>query len=436
MYDLAVLNGSVYCDSEFKRINIYISNGKIEKLSENLFDAEKTIDADRKKIIPGIIDPHVHFELNVGKYTSADNFYTGSAAGAYGGVTTFIDFLDPVTKASDVENAFKRRLSLAEKSITDFSFHVTAANPVNETEYITSEALRLKMPSIKIFTAYSESGRRTYEREIAELLNQSGKNGTVVLIHAENEEYIRMNSDSEYSDLSLARPAFSETSMIIKLTGLNKRYGGKIYVVHTTCGSSVEYLKKECPEILNKSFFIESCPHYFYLDDTSFKKPDGNKYILAPPLRDIKELKLLKESISSVFSIGTDHCPFLSAEKDKKYLKDIPFGIGGIEYSFPLMYSLFNDKIIDRMTLNPAKIFGLYPEKGIIAEGSDADFFIYNEKEGVEINENHSNCDYNLYDKMKVNGFVETTVAGGSVVMSNGIIYPRQGQFIHREAEG
>lgn len=433
MYNLAVINGEIYFDSKFHKLNIYVKNGIIEKISPDKFDAEEVIEATRKKVIPGIIDPHVHLNLNIGKYTSADDFYSGSIAGIYGGVTTIIDFLDPVSKGSDVETAFKNRLNLAEKSLIDFSFHTCVANPVNETENITNEAIRLKTPSIKLFTTYSESNRRTYKKEITELLKLSNRTGTTILIHSEDEDHMNRDKTFKCEDLPYSRPDISETSMIKKLAELNKAYGGRIYCVHTTCGESVQLMEQKYPDLLNRSFFMESCPQYFVFNHLSFKKPDGYKYILAPPLRSEYQSKLLKNNIDSIFSIGTDHCPFMSKEKNQNLLKDIPFGIGGIEFSFRIMYNLFGENIINKMTLNPAKLFGLFPRKGILAEGSDADFFIFNENTKSEIVENHSRCDYNLYKGMKGKGCIETCVAGGVVVMKHNQIYQREGQFIKRE---
>ncbi len=433
MYDLAVRNGDIYFDSGFHKLNIYVNNGKIEKISPDSFDADVVIDAVGKKVIPGIIDPHVHLNLNIGKYTSADDFYSGSIAGIYGGVTTILDFLSPVSKGSDVETAFKNRLNLAKKSLIDFSFHTTVANPVNETLNITNEAIRLKIPSIKLFTTYSDSNRRTYDKEIIKLLKHSNETGTIILIHSEDEDH--MNSDENYrcKDLPLNRPVISETSMIKKLAELNKTNGGRIYCVHTTCGESVQFMKEEHHDLLNSSFFMESCPQYFVFNDSYFSKNDGFKYILAPPLRPEYQSTLLKNSIDYLYSIGTDHCPFMSFEKKRELLKDIPFGIGGIEFSFRLMYNLFGEKIINKMTLNPAKLFGLFPRKGILAVGSDADFFIFNENTESEIVESHSRCDYNLYEGIKGKGFIETCVAGGVVVMKDNQIFPRKGQFIQRD---
>ncbi len=435
MYDLAIRNGYIYVNSGFHKLNIYVTKGIIDKISSDTFDAKQIIDGSGKKIIPGIIDPHVHLNLNIGKYTSADDFYSGSIAGIYGGVTTIIDFLNPVSKGSDVERAFENRYKLAKKSLIDFSFHTTAANPENETLKITNEAIRLKIPSIKIFTTYSDSNRRTYEKEIVELLKASNKLGTVILIHSEDEDHMIFDKKLKCKELNINRPDISETSMIKKLAELNEIYGGRIYCVHTTCGESVEFMKNEHPDLLNRSFFIESCPHYFTFNDSYYTKSNGYRYILAPPLRSKYQSELLKENLETIYSIGTDHCPFMLNEKRHELLVDIPFGIGGIEFSFNIMYSLFGEQIINKMTINPAKLFGLFPRKGILAEGSDADFFIFNDVVENEIVENHSKCDYTIYKGFKGKGSIETVISGGVIVMNDNQIFKRDGQFIPREVD-
>lgn len=433
MYELAVKNGNTYKDSIFQKLNLYIDGGIIAEISAADHDAKKTIDAGNKKIIPGIIDPHVHFELNTGKYTSADDFKSGPIAGAFGGVTTFIDFLDPVCRGTDVQAAYNKRTMLAKKSCSDFSFHLTAANPVNETEKLIEESIRLKIPSVKIFTAYSESGRRTFRKEIIDLLKLSRTRGPVILVHAEDEDRIDRGPGLGFTDLSLSRPVDSELNMIKQLAGLVEENRGRLYIVHTSCGESVAYMQQNHSGIINAGFFMESCPHYFLFSDTRFKGTDGYRFILAPPLRSENQVELLKENIDGLYSIGTDHCPFMSFEKNGKLLADIPFGIGGIEFSFPVMYSLFGERIIDKMTLNPAALFGLYPRKGVLSEGSDADFFIFDDSIESEIERNHSKCDYNLYRGFIAAGRVEKTIVRGKTIIDKDRAFPNEGLFIARE---
>ncbi len=434
MYDLAVKNGLVYRNGRLEEAHVYIKDGIIEEISSREFGAKETLEGEGKKIFPGLIDPHVHFALSVGNFRSADDFASGSAAGLFGGVTTYIDFLDPVNRGSLVEEAFERRKALAAKSCSDYSFHTCAANPEGQTEGITEESLRLKMPSIKVFTAYSETDRRTYEKELAEFLALSEKRGTVLLVHGEDEDHIVSDPRFGPEDLTFSRPRKSERSMVEKLCSLVEEKRGRLYLVHTTCGSSVEYARERLGDLFGKNLFMESCPQYFFLTEEDLKGDEGYKYVLAPPLRSLKETKKITEEASRLFSIGTDHCPFMLAEKKRSLLSRIPFGIGGIEYSFPLMYGLFKESIVDKMTVNPARLFGLYPRKGVLEPGSDGDLFLFHEEGSTIVGTGHSRCDYNVYENFPVGGRVEKTVLRGKVVMDGRNVIPEEGRFLEREA--
>ncbi len=434
MYDLAVKNGILYRNSRWEQNHIYIRDGIIAEISSREYDARTVVDGEGKKILPGIIDPHVHFALSVGNSRSADDFASGSAAGLYGGVTTYIDFLDPVGRGSQVEEAFKKRLEQARISHGDYSFHVTAANPIGETAPIVAEAHRLGVPSVKVFTAYSESGRRTFPRELEEFLTLSGERGTVILVHGEDEDHIITDSRFGPDDLSRSRPAISERDMVKQLCEMVDSRGGTLYMVHTTCGSSLACARERLGEKFGVNFFMESCPQYFFLTDERFKGDEGYKYVLAPPLRSQKESDKLKEGIDSLYSVGTDHCPFMQIEKKRSLLSRIPFGIGGIEYSFPLMYGLFGDRIIDKMTLNPARLFGLYPRKGVLEPGSEGDLFLFEEKADTIRGTGHSRCDYNVYEDFPVGGRVEKTLLRGKIVMDGNVLSEPEGRFLTREA--
>jgi dihydropyrimidinase len=432
MYDLAVKNGFIFRNSRLEEGNLYIKDGIIEEISPRDYEAVETLDGEGLHVFPGIIDPHVHFALSVGNSCSSDDFSSGSAAGLYGGVTSYIDFLDPVSQGSAVESAFMKRKELAAGSYSDYSFHVTAANPVGETARITEEALRLNLPSIKVFTAYSESGRRTYEKELRELLALSEKKGTVLLVHGEDENHILTDSRFGPDNLSFSRPRKSERSMVEKLCTLSIEKGGRLYMVHTTCGSSVALAREIQGDRFNRNFFMESCPQYFFLTEEDLKSEEGFKYVLAPPLRSRRETMNLREEVDNLYSLGTDHCPFMLREKQHSLLKLIPFGIGGIEYSFPLMYGLLGEKIVDKMTKNPAKLFGLYPRKGVLEPGSEGDLFLFRKRKQQISGTGHSRCDYNVYENFPVGGSVETTVLHGRVAMNRGKLTAPKGHFIPR----
>lgn len=432
MYDLAIMDGYVYIDSKFVKTNVYTKDGIISKISKEHFDAKEYYIACEKLVIPGLIDPHVHFNLDLGSIKSADDFYSGSVTAAYGGVTTFIDFLEPVSNKKDLTKAFKKRLTEAENSVIDYKFHATVKDPKGNLDEITDEMKNLGISSVKLFTTYSNSKRRTYDNEIKRLLELSKEKDFLILAHIENDELINLDPTLKFSDLLESRSTESETSEALKLAGFTKELGGRLYMVHLSSGLTLEKLKKEYGDILNKLFFIESCPHYFTLSADLFKEDNGYLYTLAPPLRTQGEVDILNKNIDSVYTIGTDHCPFYKEEKTHELLKDIPLGIGSIEHSFNIMYGLFQDKIIDKMTKNVAKVHNLYPQKGVIQVGSDADMFIYDTSEKGRIIENHSLCDYSVYTGRNILGKVETTISRGKFIYRNGKIIPNQGQYIKR----
>ncbi|MDX1359166.1 MAG: amidohydrolase family protein, partial [Clostridia bacterium] len=190
MHDIGFIGGKLYINGEFVKKNLFVRAGRISSISSHTETCGEFYDATGAKIIPGLIDPHVHFELNAGGRVSVDGFKSGSVSAAYGGITTFFDFLDPVSKARDLAAALDVRKRHAKDSAVNYMFHATVANPVGETEGIAMEMKNLGLDTVKLFTTYSESGRRTYDPEILELLNLSKKMGFMVLVHAENDDVV------------------------------------------------------------------------------------------------------------------------------------------------------------------------------------------------------------------------------------------------------
>lgn len=420
MYDLGIQHGDLYIDGQFLTAHLYISDGKIVAITKDLQPAREVVEAEGKWILPGFIDPHVHFALDVGRYQSADDFYSGSVSGAYGGVTTYIDFLDPIQKHQDIQAALEKRLYQAKDSVTDYLFHLTVANPQNEVEAIVGEMKRLYLRSVKLFTTYADSDRRTYDDEIIRLLELSKAFDFTVLAHIENDDMIKLDQDFEIKDLPVSRPSLSETSEALKLALYAKETKGRLYMVHCSLGQTVEALLENHADILGKHMYIESCPHYFHLTEDVFRKPDGYKYILAPPLRTSKSIEKLVQHKRYINTIGTDHCPFMDHEKHREKLMGTPMGIGGIEHSFDLMYTVLGIDAIDKMTKNPAMIFGLYPEKGSLHIGTDADIVIYDPHMIKTIQGSHSTCDFDVYDGMTVKGQVASTILRGQFVIKDG----------------
>lgn len=417
MFDLALLNGSVYYEGRWQKKNIYISGKHIAMISDTKEAASELLDVSNRLVMPSLIDPHVHFNLDLGQIRSRDDFLAGSIQAAYGGITHIIDFLDPVDHVDDLEAAYKRRLQEAKDACVDYSFHATIKDPKGDLEAFVIKMKSLGLRSLKLFTTYSESGRRTDDEHIIELLKLSEKYQFLLLAHVENDDLIDLDKNFSYRDLSRSRPSLAETKEALKLASYVRQYGGYLYMVHTSSGYTLRRLKEAYSDILNRRFFIESCPQYFVLNETLLNREDGYLYTLAPPLRSIEESSLLKTLIDDVYSIGTDHCAFFKDDKSQYYLKDIPLGIGGIEFSFDLMYHMFGDKIIDKMSKNIARLFG-FDDLGEIKEGKRANLFVY-ELMINDIDEFHGFTDYSPYWKMPRKGRVIHTLKNGQFLVKN-----------------
>jgi dihydropyrimidinase len=275
----------------------------------------------------------------------------------------------------------------------------------------------LGIKSLKLFTTYSDSGRRTYDEDIIELLKLSDKYKFLLLAHIENDELINLNEELTFRDLNHSRPTLSETKEALKLADYVRKYGGYLYMVHLSSGYTLNKLIEEYSDILNKRFFIESCPHYFNLTQDKLLEEDGYLYTLAPPLRSQDEMIKLRENINSVYSIGTDHCAFFEEDKNHFKLNQIPLGIGGIEYSFDLMYQLYQEKIINKMSKNIFKLYK-FEDRGEIKEGNLANLFVYDLMDN-EIDDFHGLTDYTVYRKMPRKGRVIHTINHGKFIIKN-----------------
>ena len=414
--DLGILNGRVYLNGEFILANLYCKNGKVDTITTSFLPCVKEYDAAGKMVLPGFIDPHVHFHLSVGANTSKDDFYLGSVKGALGGVTTYIDFLDPVKNTQELEAAFLKRMELASSSVTDYSFHTTIANPTEDAEKLLKAGREKGMPSLKLFTTYSNSDRRTYDGYIDRLLYYSKELESRIVIHAENDDLISTAKDILVKDHEASRPVISERSEVIKLAEMAKERDGLLYVVHISAGSTVESLVQNYSSELKKgTILMESCPHYFLKASDCYSEEDGYRYTMTPPLRSESERNLLRRYIEDINVIGTDHCPFDLGLKKAVYTSQIPMGVGGIEYSFSNMYTEFGSSVISKYTEAPAKAYGLYPHKGTLLPGADADIVIYDDEVSSQIADEES-----IYCGRNLKGKVDQVFLRGNLIVDNG----------------
>jgi len=429
MYDYAIMNGKLYINGHWENRNLYVKNGKIALIGDEFLDATHVLDADGLEVLPGVIDPHVHFELDLGKIKSVDDFYHGSVAAAYGGVTSIVDFLDPAANAEELQAAFDKRMALAKKSVVDFRLHACIKNPNGDLEEFVKKMKSLDLHTLKLFTTYSNSGRRTYDADIVRLLKLSKKYNFLLLAHVENDDLIRLDKDFTYQDLPISRSSEAERSEAFKLAELVRVNGGKLYMVHLSDGRTLEALIEKYDDILNKRFYVESCPQYFTFTNDELQREDGYLYTFAPPLRDFVGRKLLFDNQKRIDTIGTDHCAFNVADKKGKLLSDMPLGIGGIEHSFTIMRHHLGDAVIDKMTTNIARIQGLNA-KGELKVGNDADLFLFKPEPRSVILDKHGKADYSLYIGQPSHGRVISTMVRGHFIIKDGVFLGGQGQWI------
>jgi len=427
--DIGIVNGRVYLDDRFVEENVYIKNGRIEAVTKGFLPCKEEIDAMGKLVLPGFIDPHVHFQLKVGANTSKDDFYTGSMQGALGGVTTFIDFLDPAKSVKDFDGAYVNRRKQAELSVTDYSFHTTIANPVDEPAVMLKAGLQAGIPSLKLFTTYSNTDRRTYDNYIDGLLKESKEFGSRIVIHAENDHLINSKEDILIKDHETARPVLSERTEVIKLAEMAKERDGLLYIVHVSAGSSAKLLTENYrKELAGGNIILESCPHYFLLNSERYEEEKGYLYTMTPPLRASKEQKLIKEYLDAFQVIATDHCPFDISLKKKEYTSQIPMGVGGIRYSFSTMFTEFGEKIIPKFTKGPAMAYGLYPKKGNLFPGADGDVVLFDDSIEEMIQDTES-----IYDGTTVRAKVTDVFLRGQYIVKEGSFLGGRGEFVKRQ---
>ncbi len=432
MLDLLLVNGFAYIDERYQKVNIGISGERISYIGKETPNATRVIDVHHNRILPGFIDPHVHFALYCGTITSRDDFVGGSKSAVYGGVTTIVDFLDPSRNAKELVETYNRRLKEAKGCNVDYHFHACIREPDGDLEEYVLKMKDLGINTVKLFTTYSETHRQTKDEDIKKLLKLSRKYKFVVCAHIEKDSLIKHDEGLTYKDLPKARSSAAETIEAMKLCEMAVKTKGKLYMVHCSSGYTLESIVNTYGKYLGKYIFIESCPQYFMFNNEVLKKDSGYLYTFAPPLRSEVERRKLCKYFDYLSSIGTDHCSFNKLDKESHpLLKGHPLGVGGIESSFLSMYELFGDKVISKMCQNTAKIQRFKHKNGIKLKNY-ADLVIMSSDPQI-VGKPHGNVDYSIYEGMHLSNKIVSTIARGKFVLKDGKFYPHKGQLIKCE---
>ncbi len=457
-FDTIITNGRVVTATDTYNADIAISNGKIAALGQGLpkENATKILDANGKYIFPGGIDVHTHLDMPFGGTTSADDFETGTRAAAFGGTTTLIDFAIQY-KGQTLRTAFDAWMKKAfDKAVCDYSFHCIITDLPDAQISEMNALVREGVTSFKLFMAYPGVFMLD-DGSIFKALQTTAKNGGLVCMHAENGNAIDVIVQQALAEgkkapkyHALTRPTTAEAEATSRAIALAEMAGAPIYIVHLSCNDALEKVREARDRGL--PVYAETCPQYLYLSIDNFDAPgfEGAKYVFTPPLREKWHQEKLWDGLKRdhLQVVSTDHCPFCFKEQKELGRDDftkIPNGGPGIEHRMSLVYSggvargrFSVNRFVEMVSTTPAKLFGLYPRKGTIAVGSDADLVIFdpNRKHKISAATHHMRVDYSMFEGIEVTGMPDVVLSRGRVLVQGDQFTGKagSGEFLKRSA--
>jgi dihydropyrimidinase len=445
---LLIKNGKVVTPDKIMIADLYVEGDAIAAIGENLTQRSETIiDATGNYVIPGGIDVHTHLEAPVGGTTSSDDFETGTRAAAFGGTTCIVDFATQ-SKGQSLLDAYRVWRQKAAKATIDYGLHMivvdVAEGRIDELDDLVSEGVT----SLKLFTAYP-GVLMVDDATILQIMVRARDKGALIAVHAENGgaiEYLIQKALAEGRtapiEHALTRPAIAEAEAVHRVIALARIADVPLYIVHVTSAEALGEIsharKKGIP------IFGETCPQYLLLTVDELRRPnfEGAKFVLSPPLREHADQEALWKGLrdGDLQVVSTDHCPFFFKTQKRAGLEDftkIPNGGPGIEHRLQLLYHfgvnqgrISLSRWVELVASNPAKLFGLYPKKGTLQVGSDADIVVWNPnlKQTISAASHHMNVDYSMYEGMVVEGNAETVISRGEIIMNQTTWYGKAGR--------
>jgi dihydropyrimidinase len=438
-FDTLIVNGRVVTATDTYSGDVAINGGKISAVGTSLprENAEKIIDAGGKYLFPGGIDVHTHLDMPFGGTTSADDFETGTRAAVFGGTTTLIDFAIQY-KGQALRTAFDSWMQKASsKAVCDYAFHCIITDLADAQLDEMNALVREGVTSFKLFMAYPGVFMLD-DASIFRTLRATAKNGGLVCMHAENGGAIDVIVQQALAEgkkapkyHALTRPTTAEAEAVSRAIALAEMAGAPLYIVHLSCNDALEKVREARDRGL--PVYAETCPQYLYLSLEHMDAPgfEGAKYVFTPPLREKWHQEKLWNGLKRdhLQVVSTDHCPFCFKEQKELGRDDftkIPNGGPGIEHRMSLIYSggvaggrFSVNRFVELVSTTPAKLFGLYPRKGTIAVGSDADVVIFdpNRKHTISAKTHHMRVDYSMFEGIEVTGMPDIVLSRGRVVV-------------------
>ena len=428
-FDTLITNGRVVTATDTFASDVAISGGKVTAIGASLprENAGKIIDAGGKYVFPGGIDVHTHLDMPFGGTTSADDFETGTRAAAFGGTTTLIDFAIQY-KGQTLRTAFDSWMQKASgKAVSDYAFHCIITDLGAAQLEEMNALVRDGVTSFKLFMAYPGVFMLD-DASIFKAFRQTSKNGGAIDVIVQ-QALAEGKKAPKYH--ALTRPTTAEAEACSRAIALAEMAGAPVYIVHLSCNDALEKVREARDRGL--PVYAETCPQYLYLSLENFDAPgfEGAKYVFTPPLREKWHQERLWQGLKRdhLQVVSTDHCPFCFKEQ-KELGKDdftkIPNGGPGIEHRMSLIYSggvaggrFSVNRFVELVATTPAKLFGLYPRKGTIAVGSDADLVIFDpaRKHTISAKTHHMRVDYSMFEGIEVTGMPDVVLSRGKVIV-------------------
>jgi len=461
-----IKNGTLVTAETSFQSEILIEDELIIQIAESIdVDDAEVIDAAGKLVLPGGVDPHVHLHLEMAGTVSSDDYYTGGKAAAFGGTTTVIDFVSHGPGSLEESVQAHRRFADSTTSI-DYSSHMNITRFDDQVAEQIPGLRGLGISTIKVFTAYNNR-LRINDSDVFKAMRIAGQNDILTMVHAENGDVIEVlikealqAGHTEPIWHALTRPGWGAVEASLRAFALAAQADAPVYLVHMNMAGEVDQLKYA----RSKSVYAmgETCPQYLFFTEENLQQSDGAKWICSPPMRSKNDNIGLWQGLEdgTIQVLATDHCPFFYngqkaiayegkkvAIPGKELGKDnftlIPNGLPGVGDRIPLFWThgvatgrISPERFVALTSTNPAKIFGLYPQKGCLKPGSDADIAIWDPeltiKYGVEVAQHRT--DYNLYEGWNLKGMPITVMQRGKILVNDGKWFgkPGQGRFLHR----
>jgi len=453
---ILIRNGRIVTASEDYVADIYIEGETVHSIGKNLpMQADQIIDAGGMVVMPGGIDPHVHLQMPFMGTWSSDSYETGTLAALHGGTTMVIDFVLQ-TQGKSLYHALEAWRGRSDGNCYgDYSFHIAVTDYNNDTrQEIGSLVENEGITSFKTFMAY-KGALMIDDGQMVDLMQEVKRHGGMVTVHATNGDMIdkliaKHRAEGKLSPLYhyLSQPEVTEAEASGRFADMAHYTGVQGYIVHMTCQGALDAVRRAT--FRNQKVYAETCIQYLVLDASLYEKdPEGAKWVMSPPLRQKKDQEALWAGIDQglVQLVATDHCPFTWEQKmmGKDDFSKIPNGHPAIEHRMELLWSegvakgrISANKYVELSSANRPRIFGMYPKKGCIAPGSDADIVIFdpNERHTLSAKTHHMNVDYSAYEGHEVQGKCKTVILRGKVAVDEGkvLIEKGYGQYVKRKA--